>query len=109
MKAEQAEDFGIRGVALTQRIWRYLSGLVFGFAMAWVISTLVGRFWPDARLVVFVVLVAIWLSGFVQIVARDIRAGGEEDRTVFADPERCDTAELPQEFHFVDHVTTVRD
>ena len=63
-------------MTIMQRVAKYLGGIVFGVVVAWIVSQFVARFWPGAQLTVFVVLVIIWLSGFAQILVRDIRAGG---------------------------------
>lgn len=109
MQSQLAERCGAFYVTIVQRVWQYLTGLVFGLVAAWVISTCVAKFWPDARVTIFVVLFAVWLSGFAQVLVRDIRAGGEGERAVFANPEDWDSVELPREFRFITHETTLQE
>jgi hypothetical protein len=96
-------------MTFTQRAGKYLGGIAFGVVAAWIISQLVAKVWPSAQFVVFVVLVIIWLSGFAQVLARDVRAGSETERAVFAHPEQWHPQELPQEFRFITHDTTVQE
>jgi hypothetical protein len=96
-------------MTITQCIGKYLGGIAFGGVAAWIISQLVGRFWPGAQLSVFVVLVIIWLSGFAQVLLRDIRVGSETERAVFADPKQWQPQELPQEFRFITRESTVQE
>jgi hypothetical protein len=89
------------------RFFKYFPMLLFGILMAWVISRLVGRFFPDARTAALIILVLFWLSGFVQIVVRDIR--GVPERSVFADPSAWAPQELPAEFRFITRGMTVEE
>ena len=96
-------------MTIIQRAGKYVTGLAVGFVGAWVVSQFIGRFWPNAQLIVFLVLVVTWLSGFVQILARDIRAGPDTERAVFSDPQQWQSQELPQEFRFITRETKVQD
>jgi hypothetical protein len=96
-------------MTITQRIAKYLVGIAFGVIAAWIVSQFATRFWHNAQLTVFVVLVIIWLSGFAQVLVRDIRAGGDTERTVFAHPEQWQPQELPQEFRFITRESTVQE
>jgi hypothetical protein len=98
-----------RRMTISQRSCKYLGGIAFGVVAAWVVSQFVGKFWPSAQLTVFVVLVVIWLSGFVQVLVRDIRAGSDPERPVFADPEQWQPQELPREFRFITRESTVQE
>ncbi|HJT82312.1 MAG TPA: hypothetical protein VJ719_14045 [Chthoniobacterales bacterium] len=91
------------------RIQVYAGGLVLGAAAAWVISKLVATIWPSAQTIVFALLVIIWLSGFVQILVRDLRAGSDEGRGVFVNPHEWDARELPREFRFISRGMSVRE
>ena len=96
-------------MTITQRVAKYFGGIAFGVVAAWIVSQFAARFWPGAQLTVFVVLVVIWLSGFAQILVRDIRAGGDTEREVFAHPEQWQPQELPQEFRFITRESTVQE
>ena len=95
-------------MTITQRAGKYLGGIAFGVAAAWFLSQFVARFWPGSQLTVFIVLVVIWLSGFAQILVRDIRAGHETERAVFARAKEWRAEELPQEFRFITRDTTIQ-
>jgi hypothetical protein len=95
-------------MTITERAGKYLGGIAFGIVAAWFLSQFVAKFWPDAQLTVFIVLAVTWLSGFAQILVRDIRAGDETERAVFARPEGWRAEELPQEFRFITRDTTLQ-
>jgi hypothetical protein len=89
------------------RFLNYFPMLLFGILMAWIVSHLVGRFFPAARTGTLIILVLFWLTGFVQVVVRDIR--GVPDRGVFIDPSRWSPQELPAEFRFITCGMTVEE
>jgi hypothetical protein len=89
------------------RYFKYFPLLLFGILMAWLLSRLVGRFFPGARTGTMIVLVLFWLTGFVQAVVRDIR--GEPERGVFADPSVWSPQEHPPEFRFITRGMTVEE
>ena len=68
-----------------------------------------GRFWPNARFPLFIGLLIFWLTGFLYVLIRDLGAGSEADRAVFARPEDWDPKELPQEFRFITHDSALSD
>jgi hypothetical protein len=96
-------------MTITQRAGKYLGGIAFGIVATWIIAQLVAKLWPGAQRAVFVVLVIVWLSGFAQVLVRDIRAGSQAERAVFADPNQWQRQELPQEFRFITRNTTVQE
>jgi hypothetical protein len=96
-------------MTIPQRIGKYLGGIAFGIVAAWIVSQFVARFWPGAQMAVFVVLVITWFSGFAQVLVRDIRAGSDTERAVFAHPEQWQPQELPPEFRFITGESTVQE
>jgi hypothetical protein len=95
-------------MTLARRIGTYITGIAVGVIFAAVIANFVGSLFPNARAIVFVVLVIIWLLGFVQILIRDIRTG-DNARGVFARPEEWCAEELPREFRFITRDTTLQE
>src|SRR4051812_20897665 len=91
------------------RFFNYFPMLLFGILMAWVLSRLVGRFFPDAQTGTLIVLAIFWLTGFVQVVVRDVRGESEPERAVFADPAAWSPSQLPIEFRFIAAGMTVEE
>jgi hypothetical protein len=89
-----------------ERMRRYGGALIFGVVAAFLVASLVAKFWPGAKNTVFIALVIFWLMGLVQIVVRDIRS---RDAAAFANTEKWCTEELPQEFRFITRDTTLEE
>src|SRR5437660_7295119 len=92
-----------------QRIKGYLGGLLLCLTGSLLASSIVGRFWPDARFPLFIGLSIFWLSGFLYVLTRDMAAGGDEERAVFQNPEQWDPKELPCEFRFITRSSTLEN
>jgi hypothetical protein len=79
---------------------------VSGVVGAFLIAAVIGKWWPDARNMVFFGLVFFWLMGIVQVVFQEWRGTSARE---FEDPRQWDPKELPREFRFITHRTTRRD
>ncbi len=93
-------------MSFAERLRRYGGTFVTGVFAAFFIAVLVSKIWPDAYRPVFIGLVLFWLVGLVGVVVRDVRS---RDAAVFSDPSDWRPTELPLEFRFVTHETSLQE
>lgn len=91
---------------LVRCLSKFWGALCFGLVVSYVLATLINSYWPDTRKVAFWILFGFWMTGLVQVVAREISS---EDEGKFEDPSRWVPAELPQEFRFIKRGTTLEE
>lgn len=90
---------------ILERGKRYGSTFICGLVAAFFVAAVIGKWWPDARNMVFAALVLFWLTGFIGVIFRDWRS--TEART-FEDPRQWDANQLPGEYRFIRHGITRR-
>lgn len=82
---------------------QYGSTIFTGIAAAFLLSMIIGKWWPDARGYIFFGLSALWLSGGALVAFRD-RETVYTKR--FEDPRKWNPAELPGEYRAIEHGIT---
>ena len=93
-------------MSLFERLLRYGSVFVAGAVIAFFIARLASNLWPDAFYWIFFSLVVFWLVGAVGALFKDYRS---RDSAVFSDPAQWRPEELPHEFRFITHATTLQE
>ncbi len=93
-------------MSVAERLRRYGGTFITGVVAAFFVAAPVSKVWPNASRPVFLGLVLFWLVGLVGVAVRDI---GSRDAAVFSDPSHWRAEELPLEFRFITHETTLQE